>query len=229
MPSLAEIQQNLKAPKGQFNKFGGYKYRSCEDILEAVKPLLGDAIITISDEILMVGERHYVKAIATFKNKDAEISVTAYAREPDQKKGMDASQITGAASSYARKYALNGLLLIDDNKDADTDQYTQQLNQPQGQKYTQKVKSSYRNVDNSNQKVTAAMRSIISYLTDNFTDQAMIQKTCGALGIKQLQDLNNVDLDRKLEMLDYLKTAKTEMEKLRAEKVIDKLREQDKK
>ncbi len=120
MKKLNEIQQNLKAPKGQTNSFGKYKYRSCEDILEAVKPLLGEATLIISDEIVMLGDRFYVKATATLKDGKEEISNTAYARESHDKKGMDESQITGATSSYARKYALNGLFLIDDTKDADT-------------------------------------------------------------------------------------------------------------
>jgi hypothetical protein len=121
MKELALVQSQLNAPKNQFNKFGGYKYRSAEDILEAVKPLLKqvNAIITITDDIIPVGDRIYVKATATFIVNDKSISTTAFAREEETKKGMDASQITGSASSYARKYALNGLLLIDDNKDAD--------------------------------------------------------------------------------------------------------------
>jgi hypothetical protein len=118
--SLARIQSQLNAPKGQTNSFGGYKYRSCEDILQAVKPLLDGLTITISDEIQAFGERVYVKATATLSDGTASLSTTAYAREALTKKGMDESQITGSTSSYARKYALNGLLLIDDNKDADT-------------------------------------------------------------------------------------------------------------
>lgn len=117
---LAKIQRELKAPKGQFNAFGKYKYRSCEDILEAVKPLLDGAILIINDELLLIGNRFYVKATATLRDEQCSIEATAYAREEETKKGMDASQITGAASSYARKYALNGLFLIDDTKDADT-------------------------------------------------------------------------------------------------------------
>lgn len=127
---LAEIQQALKAPKGQYNSFGKYKYRSCEDILEAVKPLCQkhDAALTVSDDLVRIGERFYV--IAHAKLFDCEtgqyIETQAFAREPDDKKGMDESQITGTASSYARKYALNGLFCIDDTKDADTDEYTAQ-------------------------------------------------------------------------------------------------------
>ena len=117
---LAKVQHDLNAPKGQFNKFGGYSYRSCEDILQAVKPLLNGAVITVSDEIKVLGDRVYVQATATFSDGEHSVSTTAFAREALTKKGMDESQITGSASSYARKYALNGLLLIDDNKDADT-------------------------------------------------------------------------------------------------------------
>lgn len=122
---LNKVQKSLKAPKGQFNAFGNYKYRSCEDILEAVKPLLEDCVLTLSDRIEMIGDRYYVKATASITDtKDGDngfptISVCAYAREEADKKGMDGSQITGAASSYARKYALNGLLQIDDAKDSD--------------------------------------------------------------------------------------------------------------
>lgn len=118
---LIHIQGELKAPKSQENKFGGYKYRSCEDILEAVKPLLKKekVTLTISDDIVEVGGRVYVKATATLSDGEDTISTSAFAREAETKKGMDDSQITGSASSYARKYALNGLFAIDDTKDAD--------------------------------------------------------------------------------------------------------------
>lgn len=128
--TLLEVQIDLKAPKSQFNKFGGYKYRSTEDILQAVKPLLkkyGDSL-ELSDEPVLIGDWHYIKATATFKDHKSNetTTVTGYARESASKKGMDDSQITGTASSYARKYALNGLFLIDDTKDADTAEYHQQ-------------------------------------------------------------------------------------------------------
>lgn len=132
---LLKIQTELKAPKNQRNNFGGYDYRSCEDILEAVKPLEEkyEVAVKIQDEIVMVGERYYVKATVLFiDSKDpnnttaSRIENVAYAREEESKKGMDASQVTGATSSYARKYALNGLFCIDDTKDADTDAYQKQ-------------------------------------------------------------------------------------------------------
>lgn len=118
---LIEIQAELKAPKSQFNKFGGYNYRNCEDILEAVKPLCAkhEIVPLLSDEIVMIGDRFYIKATAKVTDGKEEIAVTAYARESKDKKGMDESQITGSASSYARKYALNGLFCIDDTKDVD--------------------------------------------------------------------------------------------------------------
>ena len=128
MNKLQEIQHRLKAPKGQYNSFGKYKYRSCEDILEAVKPILNEVgcTLTLSDEIVLIGERYYVKATARLKGQDVDEATVAYAREDSDKKGMDGSQITGTASSYARKYALNGLFCIDDTKDADTDEYANQ-------------------------------------------------------------------------------------------------------
>ena len=119
---IVAIQSELKAPKGQYNSFGKYNYRSCEDILEGVKPLLTKhgLVLTIQDSIDLIGDRFYVKATATITDGKERLSTSAYARESLDKKGMDASQVTGATSSYARKYALNGLLAIDDTKDADT-------------------------------------------------------------------------------------------------------------
>lgn len=144
--SLQAVQRDLKAPKGQFNSFGNYKYRSCEDIVEAVKPLLNEngLILTMSDDVVEIGDyyykkdgdetvetrskRVYIKATASVIDVATgdKIEVSALAREPEEKKKMDTSQITGTASSYARKYALNGLFAIDDTKDADTNQYHEQ-------------------------------------------------------------------------------------------------------
>lgn len=125
MKELSRIQQELKAPKGKHNSFGNYKYRSCEDILEAVKPLLGDCSLIINDDVITVQDRFYIKATAILINSNGDkIEATALAREPQAKKGMDEAQITGATSSYARKYALNGLFAIDDTKDSDTQDNT---------------------------------------------------------------------------------------------------------
>ena len=119
-----KIQQTLKAPKNQRNNFGGYNYRNCEDILEAVKPLLAEnnLILNLEDDIVVIGERYYIKSTVTLFDTDGKLikETHAFAREEENKKGMDASQITGACSSYARKYALNGLFCIDDGKDADS-------------------------------------------------------------------------------------------------------------
>ncbi len=119
MKLLNEIQKTLKAPKDQFNSFGNYKYRSCSDIVEAVKPLMGNASLTMSDEIVLIGDRYYVRATVTFSHEGESVSVTAYAREALARKGMNEDQLTGATSSYARKYALNGLFAIDDARDSD--------------------------------------------------------------------------------------------------------------
>lgn len=120
---LIDIQGKLKAPKGQFNSFGNYSYRSCEDILEAVKPLLREhgCALTISDELVNKGERYHIRATVTLWDCDTgdKLEASAFAREEESKKGMDASQITGSCSSYARKYALNGLFCIDDTRDSD--------------------------------------------------------------------------------------------------------------
>ena len=130
--ALVSIQGRLKAPKNKYNKFGGYYYRSCESILEAVKPLLIEygVLMTIQDDLVSIGNRYYIKAIVTLQKGGESICNSGYAREDDSKKGMDGSQITGTSSSYARKYALNGLLLIDDTKDADTDEFHNVTSQP---------------------------------------------------------------------------------------------------
>ena len=177
---LAKIQHDLNAPKGQHNKFGGYNYRSCEDILQAVKPLLGDLIITVNDEIVPVADRIYVKATATITDGEHSISTSAYAREALTKKGMDESQITGSTSSYARKYALNGLLLIDDNKDADT-----RDNRESGQ---QRAKAE------PAPKITEQDRSDLVDLLD--AAEADLGKFLGYFKIAELPDMPASDLER---------------------------------
>jgi hypothetical protein len=138
---LQQIQADLKAPKGQFNSFGGYKYRSCEDITEAAKPHLKavNAVLLLNDELVLIGTRYYIKATATLADAEGTISVNAYAREEESQKGMTGAQQTGSASSYARKYALNGLFALDDTKDPDathgrTDVPRQEQAQPQAKK-----------------------------------------------------------------------------------------------
>lgn len=140
---LVAIQGELKAPKNQYNSFGDFKYRSCEDILEAVKPLLKKqkVVLTLSDEVVAVGDRVYIRACATIADTESEehYSNVAYAREALSKPKMDDAQITGTASSYARKYALNGLFLIDDTKDADTDEHAKQTGKEKKTKETKKA------------------------------------------------------------------------------------------
>lgn len=130
---VVKIQNELKAPKGQFNKFGNYKFRSCEDIVESVKPVIKKygVMLNLSDELVVIGDRYYVKAVASLTDGTDIIQSSAFAREPQDLKGMSESQITGTASSYARKYALNGLLAIDDTKDPDldTNEFTNQTGQ----------------------------------------------------------------------------------------------------
>lgn len=132
--TLSNIQVELKAPKNLYNSFGKYKYRNAESILEAAKPLCAKhgCTLTVSDEVILIGDRYYIKATATVQDKDGNAaSTTALAREDETKKGMDGAQITGTASSYARKYALNGLFCIDDTKDPDSDEYHNQTAAPQ--------------------------------------------------------------------------------------------------
>lgn len=137
LAKLAEIQKELKVPKNQYNNYGGFNYRSCEDIVEAVKPLCHarGVVLTMYDDVVVYGNRFYIKAHVALSDTETgeTIEKTAVAREADSKKGMDESQITGASSSYARKYALNGLFCIDDTKDADTNDYKNQQNQRQNQ------------------------------------------------------------------------------------------------
>jgi len=128
---VVRVQSELKAPKGQYNSFGKYNYRSCEDIVEAVKPILKQygIVLNLSDELVLIGDRYYIKAVAGLTDGTDVLQSTAYAREPQELKGMTDSQISGTASSYARKYALNGLLAIDDTKDPDIDEFAKTTEQ----------------------------------------------------------------------------------------------------
>lgn len=155
--SLIKVQATLNAPKGQFNSFGKYNYRSCEDIMGAVKPLLAahNLVQFVSDEIEQVGERYYVKATVTVTDGKDSHSVSAYAREALDKKGMDSAQVTGATSSYARKYALNGMYNIDDTKDSDTNEFRQQATTTA----QREVKASSIDFDGILKRATSAMSS----------------------------------------------------------------------
>lgn len=209
--TLTKVQSELKAPKGQFNKFGNYKYRSCEDILEAVKPLLSKhgASITVSDEIVSIGDRIYVKATAKFVCLGGQIDVSAFAREEEQQKGMASAQITGSTSSYARKYALNGLLLIDDTQDDDASNKhgkDEQDKKPEPKKPTPKAEQPKLDakpkltVDERKGKMLVILESeptngilrciLEKYVVENFGTDASESKNADLL-----ENLDNTDID----------------------------------
>lgn len=175
---VLNAQAELKAPKGQYNSFAKYKYRSAEDILESAKPVntKWGLVLTVSDQIEMIGDRYYIKATAVLRDteSDQELVCMAYAREPLTKKGMDDSQITGTASSYARKYALNGLYLIDDTKDADTDEYQQQETRANNRSETKTYKC-----DNCGSKIED-FRGVPAGIVAQKTKEQYGQSLCGA-------------------------------------------------
>lgn len=175
---LVAIQSRLKAPKNQYSSFGKYKYRSCEDILEALKPLANEqgCTITIEDSPIMVGEWHYIQATATLSDGYNSKSAKAYARESETKSGMDSSQITGTASSYARKYALNGLFAIDDTKDADTMDNRQKAEPNPEAKELAKVKAQLKQA-----KTGAEIKNVLSlYLYSELKEQ--VKELCKERG-----------------------------------------------
>lgn len=194
MKELIEIQKKLKAPKGQYNSFGKYKYRSAEDILEAVKPLCHEknCTLTLSDEMVNIGERYYIKATAKITNGTEDVVVSAYAREDETKKGMDGSQITGTASSYARKYALNGLFCIDDTKDADTDEYKRQ-NTGTGKKESQKAAPKFSREE---------LETKIVALCD--AKRVDVAEICKKVKVGSLEELNDDRLQKCLEYVQSL-------------------------
>jgi len=176
---LSNIQSELKAPKNQRNTFGNYNYRSCEDILEAVKPLLKENELTLqlTDELVAINERYYVKAVAILSDFEGNtITNTAFAREEETKKGMDASQITGTASSYARKYALNGLFCIDDTKDADTDEFTTETDQK----------------EKSQKQLSKATKKQIELINELFSEEE-IAKALDLVKKENIEDLTVVE------------------------------------
>ena len=184
---LLIIQNELIAPKNQFNAFGKYNYRSCEDILEGLKPCLKKvkAAVTISDEIVQMGDRYYVKAVATLHDAESndKLCNVAYAREEDSKKGMDASQVTGATSSYARKYALNGLFAIDDVKDADTRDNRQKEAEDQ-----KKAEAEQKKVESSLIS-EVKVKALIARCEEEGIDP---NKICRLYKVKSLSDLNEL-------------------------------------
>ena len=169
---LARIQAELKAPKNQYNSFGKYKYRSCEDILSGFKEVAGGCSLVLQDEIVAVADRIYVKATATLSFNGESVSASSFAREPKDKKGMDDSQITGGTSSYARKYALNGLFAIDDSKDADSNEHHQQASNPQ--------KSNHATINNG--QINALQKAIVA---KGFS----VEQACGVFQVQSLAQL----------------------------------------
>lgn len=200
---MLNAQSELKAPKGQYNSFGKYKYRSAEDILEAVKPINAKhgVLLTITDEPVLIGDWHYIKATATVTDGSDSLVVTAYARESQTKKGMDDSQITGTASSYARKYALNGLYLIDDTKDADTDEYSKQAqpkrSAPQRTTPTPPSKPTAKDIGELKSKINEF--SSLMKTKDKEVTPDMVSDT---LGITDFQSLSLLDIKEALNKLE---------------------------
>lgn len=202
---LQRVQSNLKAPKNQYNKFGGYNYRNCEDIQEAVKPLLKavKAALVVGDELVLIGDRYYIKATARFIDCESGETVenTAYAREEQEKKGMDVSQVTGSTSSYARKYALNGLFCIDDVKDADN-----QNNASGGTgKGTSKGsrKNDARKVQGQAGKVTEAMIRTLQSTTERYSAKGL--KMDKILSMYKLTAITDMDTEQYKDCMEKLK------------------------
>lgn len=190
---LMNIQQELKAPKGQHNNYGDYNYRSCEDIQEAVKPLLkkNKAVLVINDELELIGSRYYLKATASLIDTEdgSQVTNTAYARETDSKKGMDEAQITGSCSSYARKYALNGLFCIDDTKDPDT-QKPDNERQQTGREYAARV----------------GKKEIDELLAEAYRTNVDISQVCERYGVNIIQNLTMQDYKRALSVFRKMPT-----------------------
>ncbi len=197
---LAEIQRTLNAPKNQYNSFGKYKYRSCEDILEGVKPLLGGLFLSISDEIILVGTRHYVRATATITDGDVSHTATAIAREEESKKGMDAAQVTGATSSYARKYCLNGLFGIDDSKDADTDEHKKQQMNELSKAVNEPTSQPAQRTMRTPQKLLTDFTAYALTATANQLEEAWRSADKNLSGTEQYDKAKSVYLDRKAEI-----------------------------
>lgn len=200
---LETIQTKLKAPKNQKNNFGNYNYRSCEDILEAVKPFLKETKTTLilSDEIILIGNRYYVKATANLfdtENENQKIWNSAYARECENKKGMDESQVTGACSSYARKYALNGLFAIDDTKDMDALNDGNRFNQSK----VEKTNTYTSTMQNTKKLVTEHIIDLFNkWVETNKIDKAIVEQILSKYGFKSI---NEVDIDNYKKIVNEL-------------------------
>ena len=197
---LQHVQEALKAPKNQYNKFGDYHYRNCEDILEAAKPLMKEvkAALVVGDELVLTGDRYYIKATARFIDCESteKVENTAYARESQDKKGMDVSQVTGSTSSYARKYALNGLFCIDDVKDADNQDNTGKTPAKQG-------KATATAGSGKAEKITEAMiESVKSLIEKHSSKGAKMEKI---LTIYKIKDIADMTTDQYRDCMNKLK------------------------
>lgn len=202
---LSIIQSELKAPKGQFNSFGKYKYRSCEDIVEAVKPVLKkyNFALIITDELVLIGERYYIKATAVITNGTISYNASAYAREEESKKGMDSSQITGSASSYARKYALNGLFAIDDTKDADAGQSEKsEIDEISDEKRMYLLTLLENTTYEERQKEQLAIK------IENIKNEKDYEKAYTTLQANQIQDKDRISMGLNYSQTDIKKTLK---------------------
>ena len=210
---LNKIQSELKAPKGQYNNFGKYKYRSCEDIFEAVKPLLAkyELTLTTTDELLYIGDRYYIKATAILgDNENSIVTNCGYAREEETKKGMDGSQITGASSSYARKYALKGLFLIDDTKDSDATNVGEEITKEIAESYTfEKGKHAGKTI----LEIAKEDEGYLQWTLDNGKDERVKQMITLLTGMKATEIPSEEEqaekltlLNRMMELVDKTKT-----------------------
>lgn len=221
---LLKIQSSISVPKSQYNKFGNFEYRSCEDILSALKPLLtqNKCTVTVNDDLVLIGERYYIKSTATLIDCESgeSISNESYAREEESKKGMDSSQITGTASSYARKYALNGLLLLDDVKDADSNESQQQgrntksdksqqqnqnIGSNKGQQQNQTKTGSNKGSQNGNQKKlidNRALETLRKRFKDNKVDEG---KVCSIFKVSALSQLSVSQYENITQHFDQVK------------------------
>lgn len=184
---LIAIQGELKAPKNQWNDYGKYNYRNAEDILEALKPLLAkyNSQLTIIDEIVQIGERYYIKAVGKFESESGEVSGYGWAREPENKKGADDSMVTGATSSYARKYMLNGMFLIDDTKDADSNEGRKEREAKAKKEERSKQKEGLR---------TAPKEEMLQIVSEYLESTGQLEKTLAAFKVKSVEDFTEVQL-----------------------------------
>jgi len=206
---LTQVQNELKAPKNQYNNFGKYPYRNAEDILEAVKPILLKYGLTqiINDEIVLIGERYYAKSVVTvFDEEGNSLQVSASAREPQSRKGMDEAQVTGASSSYARKYALNGMYAIDDTKDVDTNEHRNDVNNRPINAPNNQVKNTRNQLQQDNKpKLSKAMQKLQKLVkTQNISTDDLLHYTTLIKGDDNLSEATDEQVNEIIEIIEGL-------------------------